>query len=145
MAETFLTDTGVFVRWYLQQVGYQEALDVRAAYRAGAIDLETVDFVRFELGHVLRKEGVLKKRLTEDEYFAAVRSIDDAGITVHVTDADMLERAGEFAVRRNLRFFDAMLVAWAVELGLRVLTTDKHLCNAVDGIVRTLLVLPGVP
>lgn len=141
----YLVDTSVFVRWYLQQIGYKEALDVRAAYGAGATQLETVDFVRFELGHVLRSQGLLKDRLTADEYVMAVRSIDDAGIHVHVTTADVLEQAADLAASRMLRFFDALLVAWSIELGMTVLTVDQKLCNAVAGIARTKLLLPGAP
>lgn len=145
VVEQFLVDTSVFVRWYLQQAGYKEALEFRSAYLVDAIKLETVDFVRFELGHVLRTRGLIKKYLTEEEYFAAVRSIDDIGIRVHVTTADMLESAAELAVRRNLRFFDAILVAWALELGMTLLTADAKLCNAVARVVRTQLVIPAHP
>lgn len=139
MADRYLVDTSVVVRWFLEQDGYHDALAVRAAFAAGTIELETVDFVRFELGHVLRTKGVLAGRFDRDDYIAATRSLDDIGLRVHVTDADMLERAAEVAVGRNLRYFDALLVAWAIELGITVLTHDKGICNAVAGIARTQL------
>lgn len=137
MADRFLVDTSVFTRWFLRQDGFAEALTFRSAYLAGAADLETVDFVRFELGHVLRTHGLLKGHLDEDEYVAAVRSIDDAGIPVHVTSADVLQQAADLAARRMLRYFDALLIAWSLELGMMVLTADKKLCHAVAGIART--------
>lgn len=145
MAERLLVDTNVFARWYLRQDGYEDALVVRSAYRAGSVDLETVDFVRYELGHVLRTHGLLKKHLTGGEYVAAVRTIDDAGIRVHVTSADILEQAADLAARRMLRFFDALLIAWSLELGVTVLTADKKLCTAVAGIARTQLLAGWLP
>ncbi len=139
MVERYLLDTSVVVRWYLEQDGYQDALAVRSAFAAGRIYLETVDFVRFELGHVLRNKGLNHGKLDRRDYIAATRSLDDAGIRVHVTNADVLERAAELAVDRNLRFFDALLVAWSLELGITVLTNDKGICNAVAGVARTQL------
>lgn len=143
MAERFLVDTSVFVRWYLQQDGFEDALTIRSAYRTGSVELETVDFVRYELGHVLRTHGLCKKRLTEAEYVAAVRSIDDIGVRVHITSADLLEQAAGLAARRMLRFFDALLIAWSIELGVTVLTADKKLCTAAAGVARTRLVAEG--
>lgn len=141
-AGRYLVDTSIFVRWFLNQVGYERCLDVRTAFASGVVELETVDFVRFELGHVLRKEGVLKNRLTKEDYLAAVRSVDDVGIPIHLTTADVLESSAELALRHNLRYFDALLIAWSLELGLTVLTTDQKLCNAVAGVARTELLLP---
>ena len=145
MAERFLVDTGVFVRWYLPQEGYHEALEIRSAYKEGVVGLETVDFVRYELGHVLRSKGLLPGSMTHAEYVLAVRSIDDAGIVVHATTADVLERAATLASLRMLRFFDALLIAWSLELGTTLLTTDKKLCHAVADIARTQLLAATSP
>ncbi len=143
-SDAFVVDTSVFARWFLDQVGAEHAREVRAGFFAGDVRLETVDCVRFELGHVLRTRGLLKGRLSADEYLAAVRSIDDLGITIHPTDADVLERAGALAVRCMLRFFDAVLVEHALRAGLPLLSSDRKLAGAVDGVVRV-QILRGVP
>lgn len=143
VADAFVVDTSVFARWFLDQVGFEHAREVRAGYFAGDVRLETVDCVRFELGHVLRTRGLLKGRLTADEYLAAVRSIDDLGITIHPTDADVLERTAALAVRCMLRFFDALLVDRALHAGLPLLTSDRKLAGAVDGVARV-QILRGV-
>lgn len=93
--EAYLVDTAVFVRWVLEQVGFQHALEIQEAFLAGQVVLETVDIVRIELAHVLRKKGLLERRLGRAEYLTAVRTIDDLGIVVHVTDVDALERAAD--------------------------------------------------
>ncbi|MGI9003148.1 MAG: hypothetical protein ACR2GH_16065 [Pseudonocardia sp.] len=89
MADRFLVDTCVFVRWYIEQDGYQDALSLQSAYLAGGVELETVDFVRYELGDVLRRKGLLLKKIMPSDYVAAVRSLDDLEIPVHVTTADV--------------------------------------------------------
>lgn len=91
MADRFLVDTCVFVRWYIEQDGYQDALSLQSAYLAGGVELETV------------------------------------------------EEAADLAAHRMVSFFDALLLAWSLELGVPVLTTDKRLCSAAEGIAQTQL------
>jgi predicted nucleic acid-binding protein len=142
--DAFVVDTSVFVRWFLEQVGYEHAREVRARFLAGALRLETVDCVRFELGHVLRTRGLLLGRLDGKEYVAATRAIDDLGVAVQITDVDALESASELAWRRNLRFFDAVLVHRAMERGIPLLTSDRKLATAV-GTLAPIELLRGVP
>lgn len=137
MAEAYLVDTSVFVRWYLEQDGYQHALRIRTAFRDGQLALETIDSVRFELGNVLRKKGLLLGTINRDEYLIATRSLDDLEALIHRTDADALERAAALAADRNLRFFDALVADRALERDLTLLTTDKKLCNAIAGLIHT--------
>lgn len=137
MAERYLVDTGVFARWYIEQTGYQHALELRGALLAGEVELETVDCVRFELAHVLRTKGLLLRRMSREDYLAAVRTIDDLEIVVHATDADALGRAAAYAADWNMRFFDAVVVDAAVERQLTLLTTDLKLCNAAGDRIST--------
>lgn len=144
VADRFVVDTSVFLRWYVPQIGFEHAREVRQDFLTGAVALETVDSTRFELGHVLRTKGLLGGHLTAVQYRAAVRSIDDLGITIHGTDADALERAGELATRYTLRFFDAVLVDRALQRGMPLLTSDRKLANAV-GAVAPVEILRGIP
>lgn len=136
MAEAYLVDTSVAVRWFIEQQGFEHALSLREDFLNGAVELETVDCVRFELGHVLRKKGLLLDRLTVEEYVAAARSLDDLGLVVHITDADAVERAAALAASRNLRFFDAVIADRALQQGLPLVTTDRKLVHATVGLLR---------
>lgn len=137
MADTYLVDTGVFVRWYLDQVGFEHAQQIKSSFRAGSLSLETIDHVRFEIGHVLRTNGLLHQKISKDEYVLAVRSLDDAGVVVHRTDADALQRAATLAASRYINYYDALIVDRAVQRGLPLLTADKSLCDAAAGLVQT--------
>ncbi len=143
MADRYVTDTSVFLRWFVPQVGFEHAREVRRDFLAGTVKLETVDSTRFELGHVLRTKGLLGGHINAEEYLAAVRSIDDLGITIHETDADSLERAGVLAVRCTMRFFDAVLVDRALQRGVPLLTSDRKLANAA-GDTAPVEILRGV-
>lgn len=143
MSDAYLVDTGVFVRWFIEQVGFKHALDIQTKFLAGNVELETVDCARYELAHVLRTKGYVKKTLTRDEYLAAAQSLDDLDLLIHSTDTAALARSAALAADRNLRFFDALFADRALERGLPLLTADKKLCNALAGIVQTEL-LRGV-
>lgn len=137
MTDAYLVDTGVFARWSLEEVGYEHALEIQQAFLAGEVTLETVDTVRVELAHVLRKKGLLDGRLDREEYLTAVRAIDDLGVIVHLTDVNALERAAGLVADRMLGVFDAIVVDRALQRGIPLLTSDAHLCRAVGGLVST--------
>lgn len=139
----YLVDTGVFVRWFIDQDGWEHARKIRDEFVQGAVILETVDFVRIETANVLRKAGLLKGILTPETFATLARAIDDLGILAHITDADVLERGARLATSRNVAVYDAIVVVRAMELGIPLLTSDQRLCRAVDGLVQTEL-LQGV-
>ena len=111
VAEACVADTGVFPRWFVDQDGFEHARELRQ---------------KLEVAGVLRKKGFLAGRLTADEFTAAVRVIDDMGVTVHVTTADRLERAAGPPARKNHRMYDALFVQLAQELKLPLLTSDAN-------------------
>ena len=81
----------------------------------------------------------------QDRVVAETRAgVTDLGITIHGTDADALERAGELATRCTLRFFDAVLVDRALQRGMPLLTSDRKLANAV-GTAAPVEILRGIP
>lgn len=143
MTERYLADTNVFVRWFIEQDGHEDAAQFRKAHFDGTVELQTVDFVRFELGHVLRTKGILTRRISIDDYVAAARSLDDLGLTIHSCGPDILEHAARIAGARMMRFYDALLVAWSIELGITILSGDKQLSSAASGLTRIRL-LAGV-
>lgn len=136
MADAYVVDTGVFLRWFIDQDGFERARDLQQMLIAGAAAASTVDFARVEVAGVLRKKGLLTGRLAPEEFIAAVRVIDDAGVAVYPTTADRLERAAELAARKTLGMYDALFVQLAQELGLPLLTCDAKLSRAIGGAVR---------
>jgi predicted nucleic acid-binding protein len=136
VADAYVVDTGVFLRWFLDQDGFEHARELQQKLVEGSTAVETVDFARVEVAGVLRKKGLLAGHLTVEEFTAAVRVIDDIGVTVHETTADRLERSAAIAARKNLGMYDALFVQLARELDLPLLTTDRRLQHAADGSVR---------
>ncbi|MGV9379105.1 hypothetical protein ACWDRB_25030 [Nonomuraea sp. NPDC003707] len=44
MADAYLVDTGVFLRWFVDQPGYEHAREIQDAFLRGQVALETADF-----------------------------------------------------------------------------------------------------
>ncbi|MET9339394.1 type II toxin-antitoxin system VapC family toxin [Nonomuraea sp. NPDC003804] len=143
MTDAYVVDTGVFLRWFVDQPGFEHAREIQEAFLHDQVGLETADFARIEVAGVLRKKGLLAGRLTAEEFVAAVRVIDEFGVRVHQVDADRLERAATLAVRLTLRMYDAIFAQLALDRAIPLLTTDAKLCHAVEGVVKTEL-LRGV-
>lgn len=143
MPDAYAVDTGVLLRWFVKQVGWEHAHQVRSDFLSGGVHLETADSVRAELAHVLRTRGLLPGRLDRQQFLAAVRTVDDLDVTVHATDVDAPERSAALAADRGLRVFHALMVHRAIERGLPLLTSDATLCRAVNGLISTEL-LRGV-
>jgi predicted nucleic acid-binding protein len=136
VADAYVVDTGVFLRWFIDQDGFEHARELQRKLIDGSTAIETVDFARVEVAGVLRKKGLLAGRLTAEEFTAAVRVIDDIGVIVHETTADRLERAAALAAQKNLGIYDALFVQLARELDLPLLTTDLRLSRAGEGSAR---------
>ncbi|WP_378735226.1 type II toxin-antitoxin system VapC family toxin [Nocardia brasiliensis] len=143
VTDIYLVDSSVFLRWFIDQDGYEHARKIQQSFVEGSVALETVDFARIEVAGVLRKKGLLTKRLSSEEFAASVRVIDDLGVTVHGTTADRLERAAGLAVRERLGMYDAVFAQLAIERRIPLLTADAKLCAALEGAVDTQL-LRGV-
>lgn len=138
MAERYVLDTGVMLRWYVDQNGCAHAREVLA----GDAELCTPDFGRVELADVLRRRALLPGHLDRASYLAAIGDLG-ALVTVVTTDDDTLLRAAALSADRSVRLFDALFVVLALTRGATLLTSDAKLTRAVTGLVSTEL-LRGV-
>lgn len=135
MDDAYVVDTSVYVRWFIDQVGFEHAREVRDAFLAGDVELISPDLARVEMANVLRKRGLLENHLARDEYLAAVRTLDDLGVELVVQDVDGIERAGHLAADHMVNVYDATFVELAVQRGLPLLTGDARSSRGVANVV----------
>ncbi len=138
----YVVDTGVLLRWYVPQIGWEHAREVQLAFLAGNVDLCAPESARFELAHVLRTKALLNGHLDRDEYVAAAGLLDDLELSRAVDDR-ALRRAAALASDRSLRIFDALFVDLAVEVDQPLLTSDAKLARAAGDVVDA-VVLRGI-
>ena len=140
---SYVVDTSVFLRWWVEQVGWQHAHRVRDRFLAGEITLITPEFTRIEHAEVLRKKALLEGILNEDEYLAAVESLDVLGVELVPLDRHDLVRAAALGAKRSLRMFDALGASLALDRGLPLLTGDARAAGALAGVIEV-EVLEGI-
>lgn len=121
----YVVDAGVFLRWHVDQVGFEHAREVRDAFLAGAVRLLAPDFVRVEHAEVVRKVLFLRRHVDSEALAALVRSLNDLGV----------ERAATLAASHSLRFYDAVYAVLALDTGVELLTSDARLARALVGSV----------
>lgn len=143
MSDTYVLDSSVVVRWYLDQVGYEHAREILADFLAGRTRLITPRFARVEVAEVLRREGFRRGVLTLEELMQGSRALDDLGVDLRPGTADELEIATRLAASYQQTVADAVFVGLALVTGYPLLTADKRLVNAVGHLVSTEL-LRGV-
>lgn len=141
VAERWVVDTSVFVRWYLRQPGWEQARTLRDDFLAARAEISTVECARFELPHVLRRMGYLRGLLTREDCIAAARTIDDLEIRVTPMDVEQLEAATILALDHQVSFFDGVFVHAALRADGRLATADQGQAQLANGLgVETLLV-----
>lgn len=135
VAERFVVDTGVFLRWWVPQVGYEHAREIRADFLAGRTALVTTDAARYELAHVLRTKALLEGHLDRQGYVAAAGLLDDLDLPRPV-DAIALRRVAQLCARHQVRFFDGLFVDLALQENVPLVTADARLQRAVGTLLR---------
>lgn len=55
VADAYVVDTGVFLRWFVDQDGFEHARELQRNLVDGLAVAETVDFARVEVAGILRK------------------------------------------------------------------------------------------
>jgi predicted nucleic acid-binding protein len=143
MSDGVVLDSGVLLRWYVEQAGFEHAREVQDAVLARRLHAMLPDQGRIEFAAVLRTKGVLAGRLRRGDYLQALRDVALHGVDVRMTSEEALVRAPDIAIDANVSLYDAVFVELALSSGAPLLTNDVRLARAVGGLVSTEL-LRGV-
>lgn len=136
MREAYVVDTSVAVRWWVHQVGWEHAREVRDALVAGTVALATPDFTRVELTEVMRKQRLKVAALRDLDLRTVASSLDALGVDLLVLPVETIERAASVASSRSLRMFDAVPAIAALDKGWPLLTADVKSARALTGAVE---------
>jgi predicted nucleic acid-binding protein len=141
VADAYVVDTGVFIRWFIDQQGYEHAREFQRQLVDASATATTVDFAQVEVAGVLRSKGLLagsRQRSSSQPSGWSTTWGDCRG-----DHCWRLEQAAELAARNQLRMYDALFVQLATEMDLPVLTSDLKLQHAAARLVR-IEVLRGI-
>ncbi len=148
MREAYVVDSSVVVRWYLPQVGFEHAREVRDLLVEGRVRLEAPALLRWEVGNVLRVKAVLGGLIAPAVLRAHLAELPVLGVVLHADDEAAVLAAADLALALGVSLFDAAFVELALRTGLPLLTADARLARSVAGLVSTEVlrgVAPGLP
>lgn len=127
--EHLITDSGVVVKWFVDEPYSTEARRVLRAYRAGSVSLLAPDLLYAEVGNIVWKKQQFQglPANTAGRVPRAMRQLD-----ISLTSARLLlDDAHRLAVAHGRTVYDALYLALSVREKCRFVTADERLVNAV--------------
>lgn len=137
MSDTYVLDSSVVIRWYLDQPGYEHAREVRDRLVEDNLRLLAPAVIRWEVAHVLRKLGVLTGKLSETDVVDALLDLPVLGVEIADDDEATTVAAVQLSLKRQISVFDAVFALQSVRTGHPLLTADTRLARGTAGWLST--------
>lgn len=128
--EKKVVDASVVVKWFLDEEGKKEALQLRTEHIAGKISLVVPDLLFLEVLNALRYKGGTEKSLAD-----ANRALWNIQFHIEKSSSFLLEKASMLALEHNLSLYDAVYLALALLYGCPLVTADTSLAKAANVVV----------
>lgn len=128
--EKKVIDASVVVKWFLEEEGSKEALQLREQHLAGKITLIVPELLFLEVLNALRYKGATQKKLAE-----ANRALWDMQLHIEKMNSFLLEKACVLALEHNLSLYDALYLALALLYGCSLVTADTALAKSAHVVV----------
>ena len=127
----WVVDASVVAKWYLRDEESVEQADrLLDRYLDGQEYLTTPHLTRYELANAVYRASRLG-RIDEAAAQLAVTGFSQLGLTQPLDDDARLNASTRLARRFGVSFYDALYLALAEELGLRMITADAALYERV--------------
>ncbi len=118
-------DASVAVKWYIPEPGYQQAVELETAVRAGEVDVLAPDLIVAEVGSAFLRK-VAADEISEQD--AANRlSLFLASPLRRVSSAPLALDALRICQRAGISFYDALYVSAGQLSGVELVTADMEL------------------
>jgi predicted nucleic acid-binding protein len=122
-----VVDASVAVKWYLEESGSDHAL----LLLNGAFELHAPDLIYVEVANVLWKRA-LRGDLSAPVAQEALRNLKR--VPIHIEPMTGLVDLGlDIAFQSGRSAYDSLYIALAADLGVRLVTADLKLVNALKG------------
>ena len=129
-------DASVVVKWFVtaDEGGVTEASRLQYDLAEEQVRLFGPSLLAHELMNVLRRRhhpSLLANAM--DDFF-------DTGVTLFAPDRNAMRAAVRLVTEHGVSTFDAAYGALALELDCELITADRHLARALDGVVSMRLI-----
>lgn len=129
MINEVVIDSGVTVKWFVDETYTAPARRIRDDYRAGVLDLLAPDLIYAEFGNIMWKKRIFGG-MSEADVQAALATFQT--YPLKITPAkDLLEEAYQLAVAHRRTVYDSLYLALSLRVNCRFVTADEKFANAV--------------
>ena len=128
--EKKVIDASVVVKWFVDEEGTKEALQLREDHSTGKITLVAPELLFLEVMNTLRYKGGTAKTLAQ-----ANKTLWDAQLHVERSNSFLLERACSVALEHNLSLYDALYLALGTIHGCSVITADRAIAKTQNAML----------
>ncbi|MDQ3700045.1 MAG: type II toxin-antitoxin system VapC family toxin [Chloroflexota bacterium] len=133
VADAFVVDASVAVKWYLPDEEYREQANyLLARLSSGRTILAAPVLIRYEVPAVLIR-AARRGRLSQDAARQAIQQFLQTGITTYHTP-ELITDAAPLAASHDLTLYDAAYLALARALTVPLITVDRQLAQ-LPGVV----------
>jgi len=119
----FVLDASVILKWFVEENGTKEALQIRQNHIEGKYTLVVPDIAIYEVGNALR----YKPDSSAAEVSRYCRNLYELNLDIIALPFEIIDSVIETAYQNDITFYDASYVALAKELGLQFITADEKL------------------
>ncbi len=140
MAEQLVVDASVVLKLYLRDEQYTANADLLfSRFQQGEINLVAPRFITYEVPASI-EWAVLRGRPAKETWQAALMSFESLGLTI-VDDSDAKYETIRLAIDYTCRYYDALYLLLAEDLGCPFITDDEKLWRPLHTQVEYLLLL----
>ncbi len=140
MAERLVVDANVVAKLYLRDEQYTAKADLLfSRFKRGEVQLIAPRLITYEVPAAI-KRGVARVKAGKEIWQAALSSFESLGLSV-VDDSDAKYEATRLAINYTCRYYDALYLLLAEDLGCPFITADEKLWRPLHSRVGYLLLL----
>lgn len=123
---TIVVDTSVAAKWFVEEAGREQALEV-----LDAPDRHAPDLIVAEVANVAWKKAV-RGEVTREQARFICASVRRYFAALHASES-LVGRAIDLAFRLRHPIYDCLYLACAERTGAQLVTADRRLLVAIDG------------
>lgn len=136
-------DSSVIAKWFVPEPDSAVAQKVLTDTKAGGGAVIVLDLLHVEVANVIWKRH-RQKKITSDEAKGALNDLLNAPLSPSPA-INVLSQALEIAVKHDRTVYDAAFVALSQDMGIKGVTADERLYNAVHAYFPQIVLLRDWP
>lgn len=129
MAEKLVVDSGIAVKWFIDEGDLAEAFVIYEGYQQGKLELLAPDLIFAEFGNILWKK-LLFQGLSKSIINDTIEEFRQISFLI-TPNRYLFEEAFQIAVKHQRTFYDSLYLALSRKENCQFVTADERLYNAV--------------